>query len=503
MAELNTEQLHSMEDEFLKLQNIELAIDSDRSKASKVISGYAASVKTYTDRKKLDKLISEAESIIAGIAKTGQVRGRVMSLKTMEKYLEESERVSRGQRLLDIIARQNKKRAQQRLSLYIDELLKEKGVMVADINLFRKRGKIAGLSLKEVNKRLAQSSLNKASPVDAFGKRLKTLEKSVLRREASATEIDEYKKSAKPDESWQWITISGGPCPDCKIRAGVVMKLSDWEKRGLPGSGSTICRSSCMCKLIPASIADDLFPDVKTFKWDKGSGVLTTFGDMRSFGAKKNKPVIKYRTTSSEFISGSSKMNPKEFFKEVEKGFGSSSNLQEAIDKGYIDKYSTEEVRKSIEEKMNIFGYDGYPGSINIYNKTDNVMAYATSYEEVYLNNRYFVDSKSFKEVLRYNVKTGYHPIGCDTIKSVVDHEMAHILQFKLKMTDNELNKIIFDELKIDKNKLASGLSKYSTVNVKECMAEAFAEYFNSNNPREISVKITEYFIKKFGVNDG
>jgi hypothetical protein len=43
-----------------------------------------------------------------------------------------------------------------------------------------------------------------------------------------------------------------------------------------------------MCKLIPVSVADELFPEVKTYNWNKESGVLTTASSMRKFGAEKN-----------------------------------------------------------------------------------------------------------------------------------------------------------------------------------------------------------------------
>jgi hypothetical protein len=48
---------------------------------------------------------------------------------------------------------------------------------------------------------------------DKLNKRLDSLQKSVLRREASAAEIAEYRKVAGPDEKWQWITVSSSPCP--------------------------------------------------------------------------------------------------------------------------------------------------------------------------------------------------------------------------------------------------------------------------------------------------
>ena len=78
------------------------------------------------------------------------------------------------------------------------------------------------------------------------------------------------------------MTISASPCPDCEIRAGTILSFDEWEKMGKPGDGRTICRSSCLCKLIPVSVSEDLFPDVKTFTWDKESGVLSTASEMRT-----------------------------------------------------------------------------------------------------------------------------------------------------------------------------------------------------------------------------
>lgn len=282
MVGYNEKQLQNMQDEFLKLQKLEIAIDSDRSKTSKLIDKYAGSVSTYINDKKMNKLLSEVELIIDDMVAQGARRGRAMSLKTMNNYLEKSERAIRSDRILELITRSNKKRAQQRLSIYVDEMLRDANIMKADIEIFRKQGKLSGLTTKEINKRLARAAANNASPVNTFGKRLKTLEKAVLRREANAVEMEEYRKNAKVTELWQWIAISGSPCPDCRIRAGKILSFAEWARVGTPGSGSTICRSSCMCKLIPVSIAEDLFPKVKSFKWDKESGVLTTFNDMKT-----------------------------------------------------------------------------------------------------------------------------------------------------------------------------------------------------------------------------
>ncbi len=284
MSEINKDQIAHMEDEFLKLQRIELSLKEKNSKLKKLLEFFGLKASTYDSPRKINKLIKEIEGIIDNIAKTGRVRGKAMSMKTMNEYLAKSERAAHTQRVLDSIDRANTKRAELRMSLYVDELLKEKNIVMADIDLMKTRGAIAGFSSGDILKNLVRDASNDSGPIPAFGKRMETIETAILRREATATEIDEYRKVAAPDEEWEWITISTSPCPDCEIRAGTVMSFDKWQEIGLPGDGRTICRASCMCKLMPVTVADELFPDIKTFEWDRESGVLTTMGEMRTIG---------------------------------------------------------------------------------------------------------------------------------------------------------------------------------------------------------------------------
>lgn len=288
MAELNKKQIANMQDEFMKLQHIEIGITGKDTKTRKLLAKYALLPGLYTNSSKMEKLIEELEQIIADIAKTGRVRGKVMSQKTMQEYLDTSAKEMHTQRVLDAIDRANSRKAKKRMGLYVMELAREKNVLQSDIDVFFKRAEVAGYTEKEILKQLVLGAESDAGPVNAMAKRIQAVERDVLRREASAAEIDEYLKVAEPDEKWEWITISASPCPDCEIRAGVVMTFDEWNDHGLPGDGRTICRASCMCKLIPVSVADELFPEVKTFSWDKTSGVLTTAGEMRKFGADKN-----------------------------------------------------------------------------------------------------------------------------------------------------------------------------------------------------------------------
>lgn len=283
MAELNKKQIENLEEEFLKLQEKEDALGDENAKSRRLVAIFGGLAGYYLSKSKQKKFIFELEKILADIAKSGRVSGKVLSAKTMREYLSKSERAMHSVRVIDALDRAGSIRAKKRMKLYIMELAKERSILKADIDLFLARGKLSGLTEKEVLRRLVLAAESSTGPMKSFEKRLITIEKSILRREASATEIDEYLKVAEPNELWQWITISVNPCPDCEIRAGVILPFPEWQDQGLPGDGHTICRSSCMCKLLPYSVSEELFPEVKTFKWDKESGVLTTPSEMKEF----------------------------------------------------------------------------------------------------------------------------------------------------------------------------------------------------------------------------
>ena len=54
-------------------------------------------------------------------------------------------------------------------------------------------------------------------------------------------------------EKKKWIAVSDDPCPDCEPRHGEIDTDTNWELRGKPRSGWSVCRTNCKCKLIPLS----------------------------------------------------------------------------------------------------------------------------------------------------------------------------------------------------------------------------------------------------------
>jgi len=110
---------------------------------------------------------------------------------------------------------------------------------------------------------------------------------------------------------------------------------------------------------------------------------------------------------------------------------------------------------------------------------------HAKEYTGLLVNSKY--KSAKMLKHLANDVKTGYHPVGCDTIKSLFDHETAHALDELLGLSTND--KII--QLRRESSKLIeSELSKYAKKNRAEFIAEGLAEYMNNPTPRPIAQAI-------------
>lgn len=108
--------------------------------------------------------------------------------------------------------------------------------------------------------------------------------KTQARRAATDAEIAMFRARGHSKLGW---TVPNGhsACPDCQVRAGVVLTIEDWERYGRPGSGMTICEDACFCMLIPAETFKRA-PGLKfTFRGVKT--VLTTPAQRAVFDANR------------------------------------------------------------------------------------------------------------------------------------------------------------------------------------------------------------------------
>lgn len=68
------------------------------------------------------------------------------------------------------------------------------------------------------------------------------------------TAIRNYReRNIGDDDMGMWVTSGRDTvCGSCEPRHGQIRKMSDWRKRGLPGSSALLCGEYCNCQIIPA-----------------------------------------------------------------------------------------------------------------------------------------------------------------------------------------------------------------------------------------------------------
>ena len=66
-----------------------------------------------------------------------------------------------------------------------------------------------------------------------------------------------FRRAGEMGQSLRWVAISKNLCDDCRTRAGEIDIWENWEARGMPGSGWSVCKEYCYCQLVPASLDVD------------------------------------------------------------------------------------------------------------------------------------------------------------------------------------------------------------------------------------------------------
>ena len=120
--------------------------------------------------------------------------------------------------------------------------------------------------------------------------------------------------------------------------------------------------------------------------------------------------------------------------------------------------------------------------------------------------NKVFKTLESANASLKINVGSKFHPLGCDTVESVLDHEIGHQLDSLLGVGKMPEIQKLFDSRTTDQ--ITDELSKYAWKNgnhnrYSEMIAEAWSEYCNNPQPRPIAQKVGETIIKTYNKKFG
>ena len=122
-------------------------------------------------------------------------------------------------------------------------------------------------------------------------------------------------------------------------------------------------------------------------------------------------------------------------------------------------------------------------------------------------------DYRALLEMQKHNEQIKFHPVGCGSVRSILDHEIGHQLDELLGLSNLPEVRALFDSRVVIKNgaadysRITDELSRYAWDNDNpnrygEFIAEAWAEYCNNPSPRAIAQKIGEIvkreYAKKF-----
>ena len=194
------------------------------------------------------------------------------------------------------------------------------------------------------------------------------------------------------------------------------------------------------------------------------------------------------------------------------KGIGSGY----AVDLDGIDEQSMLDVEKAMDSIFGKFPVlkNKFSGISVVDDLPEGAMASCgRSFGEVSLSRSYFGKNSKVSDAWKRCVESGFHPIGTSSYSAIVHefgHSVDHLITRKGNIFDPKyigkdatastaIKKSVYKKLGISDGDVASGLSSYATMNDKEFVAEAFAEYVTSPTPRPIAVAVGEEIKKMLG----
>jgi hypothetical protein len=165
-------------------------------------------------------------------------------------------------------------------------------------------------------------------------------------------------------------------------------------------------------------------------------------------------------------------------FPELKKRFGFVGTTQER-----------NKAMKAVADKKNIIRHNAWFFA-EAHLSSDGI---DSSFDGVTLNAIYGKDFGSLKEC----VLTKYNPQGCDTVLSILDHEIGHHLDYWLDVSSQLNIKKLFN-LRLRKKIFEHELSIYASKNISEMIAEGWAEYCNNPTPRPLAMEIGQTIEKLY-----
>jgi hypothetical protein len=102
------------------------------------------------------------------------------------------------------------------------------------------------------------------------------------------------------------------------------------------------------------------------------------------------------------------------------------------------------------------------------------------------------------EQAYKSNITSQFHPEGTNSIKAVIDHEVGHAIMDSYRnvygqtliLNNGKIRDTYYTARDKGKDYIKTNLSGYANVSDSEFIAEAWSEYKNNPNPREIATTV-------------
>lgn len=111
-------------------------------------------------------------------------------------------------------------------------------------------------------------------------------------------------------------------------------------------------------------------------------------------------------------------------------------------------------------------------------------------------------DEKNIINDLEFSVSCGYSPKGCGTVKAVIEHEIGHLLDYWLDISNQQELESLMRRLgpAYVQNHLSSYCVTDGVINYAEVVAEGFSEYRNNKQPRKLATYIGDLVNRRYKI---
>lgn len=159
--------------------------------------------------------------------------------------------------------------------------------------------------------------------------------------------------------------------------------------------------------------------------------------------------------------------------------------------KGYTDaaKYGKRYASRFVGKISSRTYALAYSGDVHGSGVTDELKAIVQKWSGIGVNVGIGNDYEDMLKSVQWDMSTGWHPQGCDSVRSIFDHEFGHQLDFAFGLRSNDEIKNLWFSLD-GKTERSLAVSSYGAKNIQEFIAEAYSEYVNSEKPRQTALTI-------------